>query len=273
MKNWTAANQSDRITYDDSGAGTPVVLLHAFPQTREMWTMQVEELTKRHRVITPDLYGFGGSSLPANGWRVDGMADAIADFLVGIGITEPIVLGGLSMGGYVALAFARRHPAKLRGLILADTKAEGDSAEAKEGRTKSMALVQEVGVAVLTEQMLPKILGLTTHQERPAIVAEVRRVGAEQSVDGVLAALTALRDRPDATPSLAAIRVPTLVIVGDEDLLTPPDVAKKLASAIPNTTLIDLPLSGHLSNLETPDLFNRAVASFLQTLIPTGSSS
>ena len=199
MKNWTVANQSDRITYDDSGAGTPIVLLHAFPQTREMWTMQVEELAKHHRVITPDLYGFGGSSLPEHGWTVEGMADAIAEFLLGIGITEPIVLGGLSMGGYVALAFARRHPEKLRGLILADTKAEGDSAEAKEGRTKSMALVQEVGVAVLTEQMLPKILGLTTHEERPAVVAEICRVGAEQSVEGVLAALTALRDRPLTT--------------------------------------------------------------------------
>ena len=170
------------------------------------------------------------------------------------------------MGGYAALAFARKYPDRLRGLVLADTKAEADTAEAKAGRDKMIALVRENTAAAVVEQMLPKLLGEFTRANRPDVVAEVRRIGSAQSVDGVAAALAALRDRPDATPTLPNIRVPTLVVVGAEDTLTPPDGAKKMADAIPDAKLVVIPTAGHLSNLECPAEFTTAVRMFLASL-------
>ena len=249
----------------EGGDGPPVVLLHAFPLCREMWAPQ-RTLADRFRVVTPDLFGFGGSPVPAAGWTTDSMADALAALLTGIGITDPVVLGGLSMGGYVALAFARKYPDRLRGLVLADTKAEADNAWAKAGRDKMIAFARESTAAAVAEEMLPKLLGETTRARRPEVVAEVRRIASAQTVDGVAAALAALRDRPDATPALGGIRVPTLVVVGAEDTLTPPDGAKKLADAIPGAKLEVIPTAGHLSNLECPAEFTTAVRMFLASL-------
>ena len=254
------------LMYDDAGSGPPLVLVHAYPQCREMWKPQLAGLADVARVIAPDVFGFGGTPLPDAGWSVDTMADALAAFLPAAGVSGPVVLGGLSMGGYVALAFARRHPDKLRGLILADTKAEPDNADAKAARDKAIEFARANTAAAVFEQMLPKALGETTRGSRPEVVAEAKRIASAQSVDGIAAALAALRDRPDATPGLAKIAVPTLVIVGAEDAITPPDVAKSMAAAIPNARLEEIPAAGHLSDLEAPDAFNAAVRAFLATL-------
>ncbi len=253
------------LAFTDTGSGTPVVLLHAFPLSRDMWAPQAS-LAERVRLITPDLYGFGGSPLPPGGWTVDSMADALAEWLTELQVSEPVVLGGLSMGGYVALAFARRHPGRLRGLILADTKAEADSAEARAGRDKMIAFVRENSAADVVEQLLPKLLGETTRTTNPAVADKVRSIGTPQTKDGVAAALAALRDRPDATPGLATIQVPTLVIVGTEDTLTPPAVAKALAGGIRGAMLTEIPGAGHLSNLEAPSEFNAAVQKFVASV-------
>ncbi|HVK18691.1 MAG TPA: alpha/beta fold hydrolase [Fimbriiglobus sp.] len=265
MDTWHSPDNLVTLAYESVGDGRPVVLLHAFPLCREMWASQ-RGLADRFRVVTPDLFGFGGSPVPAAGWTMDSMADALAAFLSGIGIDQPIVLGGLSMGGYAALAFARKYPDRLRGLVLADTKAEADNAWAKASRDKMITLVRENSAATVVEEMLPKLLGDFTRANRPAVVAEARRIGSAQSVDGVAAALAALRDRPDATPTLASIRVPTLVVVGAEDTLTPPDGARKMASAIPDVKVVVIPTAGHLSNLECPAEFTTAVRMFLASL-------
>ena len=165
------------------------------------------------------------------------------------------------MGGYVALAFARRHPQRLRALILADTRAEPDSAEA--GRAKTAELAKAGGAAAVFEDAAAKQLSEYTRSHRPEVVAEARRIAARQSADGVVAALAALRDRPDARPGLGAIRVPTLVLVGSDDAITPPAAARVLADGIPGATLVSLPTAGHLSNLETPDAFTAAVRTYL----------
>jgi pimeloyl-ACP methyl ester carboxylesterase len=264
MRFWRAPHDRAVVAYDEFGAGYPLVLLHAFPLCRQMWAPQAAALAAGRRVITPDLFGFGGSPVPVGGWTVDSMADALAAFLPGIGAADPVVLGGLSMGGYVALAFARRHPDRLRGLILADTRAEADTPEAKASRDKMIALAEETSAATVTDQMIPKLLGDTTRSTRPAVVAEVKRMGAAQAADGLAAALVALRDRPDATPALAAIRVPTLVLVGLEDTATPPDAARTLASAINGAKLVEVPAAGHLSNLESPTAFNSALQEYLR---------
>jgi pimeloyl-ACP methyl ester carboxylesterase len=265
MDTWHTPDNRVTLAYESVGDGRPVVLLHAFPLCREMWAAQ-RGLADRFRVVTPDLFGFGGSPVPAAGWTMDAMAEALAAFLPGIGIDQPVVLGGLSMGGYAALAFARKYPDRLRGLVLADTKAEADTAEAKTNRDKTIAFARENSAEAVVEQMLPKLLGDFTRANRPNVVAAVRRIGSAQSVDGVAAALAALRDRPDATATLSHIRVPTLVAVGAEDTLTPPDGAKKMADAIPDAKLEVIPTAGHLSNLECPSEFTTAVRMFLATL-------
>lgn len=254
------------IRYDAAGSGQPVVLVHAFPLDRSMWRPQVAALADRYRVIAPDVFGFGESGLPAGGWTVDSMAAAVVKLLDNLGVSGPVVLGGLSMGGYVAMAFARRFPDRLRGLILANTRAEADSAEGKASREKAIALARERGTAAVFEQMLPKMLSERSRTERRALVEKVERTAAAQSVDAVAAALAAMRDRPDATAGLGTVTVPTLVIAGELDTITTPDASRTIAGLVPGARMETIPSAAHLSNMEAPDEFTRHVRVFLDSL-------
>ena len=259
----TIRTVSGRIMgYDDFGAGRPLVLLHAYPLSREMWRPQIAALSRDFRVLAPDLPGFGDSAGFADDPSIDGMAAAVAEFLDAISVTEPVALGGLSMGGYVAMAFARKYPDRLRALILADTRAEPDDATAKANRDKSIAFALDKSAADVIEQMLPRMVSAETRTERPEVVAEVRRIAGAQSVAGIVNALKALRDRPDARPELDNNGIPTLVLVGAEDALTPPSLSQDLAVRTRGSMEI-IPGAGHLSNLERPDAFNEAVRRFL----------
>lgn len=254
------------LEMDDIGSGLPVVLLHAFPLSRAMWQPQRGMLADLCRLITPDLPGFGGSPLLGDTPSVDGMADAVAETLDSLGITGPIVLGGLSMGGYVAFAFARKYPDRLAGLILADTRAEPDDDAAKANRDKLIGLASTSPASTIIDQMLPKLLGTSTPDRRPDLVELVRRIGAEQRPAGILAAVQALRDRPDSRPLLREIRVPTLVLVGREDVLTPPAMAESMAKGIAGAKLVILEEAGHLSNMEQPVAFSDAVRRFVAAI-------
>jgi pimeloyl-ACP methyl ester carboxylesterase len=248
------------IGYDEAGTGAPLVLLHAFPLDRTMWRPQLTGLADGARVIAPDLPGFGES--PPAPFTVEGVADTVAEFLTAREIPKAVVCG-LSMGGYVALALARKHPDTLLGLVLADTRAGVDDTNAKANRTKSIALVREKGSAALFEAMAPRVLSEHTHAANPAVVAQVKSIAAKQPAASVVAALAALRDRPDANHGLKAIAVPTLVIVGEFDAVTPPLAAANLSAQICGSTLAHIPGAGHLSNVENPDAFNAAVRAFL----------
>jgi 3-oxoadipate enol-lactonase len=252
------------VAFEERGTGPVVVLLHAFPMCRWMWRPQLDALEREYRVLTPDFPGFGSTPTVA-GITIDAMADVTADFLAAVGVSEPVVLGGVSMGGYVAMAFARRHPARLRGLILADTKADPDDDAGRRARDKTLTALTDgtLTPAGLIEQMLLPLLGGTTRSTRPAVVAEVKKIGAAQPKDGLIAAVTALRDRPDAGPELGNIRVPTLILVGEQDAITPPDAAQRMAERIPGSRRVVIPAAGHLSNLEAPDAFTAAVREFL----------
>jgi 3-oxoadipate enol-lactonase len=252
--------------FDDVGAGMPVVFLHGFPLARTMWKAQLEELSDQCRCIAPDFRGFGGTSAALEGVSVDRLADDVALLLDALKITQPVVVCGLSMGGYVALAFARRHAGQLRGLILADTRAEADSPEARENRDKMIAFARLHPAGDVIEQMLTRLLGTESQMHHPEIADGVRAIAGKQSSAGIVAALHALRDRPDATAGLAAIRVPTLVVVGAEDVLTPPNAAESMVAAIPGSRYAKIAAAGHLSNLEQPEMFNAVVASFLSSL-------
>jgi pimeloyl-ACP methyl ester carboxylesterase len=254
-----------RISFDDLGHGPALVLLHAFPLSRLMWRPQVEALQGQYRVVAPDLRGFGGTCAFDAAASVDQMADDAARLLDELKL-DRVVLGGLSMGGYVALAFARLHAGRLRGLILADTKAEPDDEAGRANRDRLIAFAASGTGAAVVEQLLPKLVGPGTLVNRPDVVAEVRRIGGAQVAAGIIGALQALRDRPDARPGLSAIGVPTLVIVGTDDALTPPAVARELAGQIRGARLEEIEGAGHLSNLEQPERFTAAVRGFLASL-------
>lgn len=254
------------VEYDDAGAGKPVILLHAFPLSRAMWRPQLAALQNEWRVIAPDLPGFGGTSGFTAAPSVERMADGVAALLDALGVKEPVAVGGLSMGGYVALAFARRFPGRLRGLFLADTRAEADGAEARANRDRLIALTRARPVSEVFDQLLAKLVGDETRARRPQVVEEVRRIASAQTPEAVIAALQALRDRPNSVPHLSAIAVPALVLVGSDDSLTPPAVAETLAAGIAGSQLAVIQGAGHLANLEQPELFNTAVRTFLERL-------
>jgi pimeloyl-ACP methyl ester carboxylesterase len=251
------------LACDDVGRGKPVVLLHAFPLCRAMWRPQLEALRDTCRVIAPDLRGFGDSPLAEGAATAETMADDVAALLREKGVSEPVVLGGLSMGGYVAFAFVRKYADRLRGLILADTRAEADDDAARANRDKLIAFASANPAGAVVEQMLPRLVAPNAPAE---VVEEVRRLGSAQKPAGIVAALKALRDRPDSTSTLGQVRVPALVIVGKEDVLTPLALSEKMVALLPDARLHVIEGAGHLSNLEQPAAFNEAVRGFVQGL-------
>jgi len=245
-----------------TGTGPIVVLLHAFPLNSSMWEPQLAGSGDQFRILAPRLYDLNPrDDRPLN--SVDDMADAVADLLDQQSIREPVIVGGLSMGGYVALAFARRHAHRLRGLILADTKAGNDDAAGRANRERAIGVVQQQGVGALINEMMPKMISPASAQNQPQLAERIRSIALQQSPEEVVAAIAAMRDRPDSTELLGKITVPTLVIVGANDALTPPALSEAMARAIPNATLKVITGAGHMSNLEQPAEFNSAVASFV----------
>jgi pimeloyl-ACP methyl ester carboxylesterase len=251
------------LYHRDSGEGIPLVLLHAFPLSSAMWLAQREELADICRVITPDQRGFGGSPLDDDEPSLDAAADDVARLLDGKGL-DKVVLGGLSMGGYVVMAFLRRHPGRVSGLVLADTRA---GADAEAGREKRLAMAQTLTddpeSSVVVDQVLPTLLGPKTQSERPLVAGRTK--GFEQSAPpaAVAWAQRAMAARPDSFDTLRAVDVPTLVIVGEEDGLTPVAESEAIAEAVAGSQLVVLPRAGHLSALEDPEGFNAAVREFL----------
>ncbi len=254
------------VSYREAGKGPPVLLLHAFPLASAMWREQIRALQGNYHVAAPDVRGFGSTPAFTGPPSVDQMADDAAALLDELNITGPIVVGGLSMGGYVALAFARRHAARLRALVLADTRAEPDDAAGRANRDKMIEFASKNPSKAVIEQMLPKMVCAETLQKRPEVVEAVKHFASLQAPAGIVNALKALRDRPDATPFLRQIAVPTLVVVGRDDALTPVSTAEKLTAGIPGAKMVIIEKAGHLSNLEQPDGFNQAVRAFLAAL-------
>ena len=248
----------------------PVVLVHAFPLDGRMWESQRRGLGARTRVLVPDLPGFGVST----GNRVRPDLDCWADDLerrlaLSLG-PEPVVLCGLSMGGYVALRLSDRHPARVAALVLADTRARADDATGREARDRAIAAVRRDGVVGLVDDLVPR---LVAGAASPAVRKRVRRLALDQSPAAVIAALEAMRDRPDSTPVLARLRVPAVVIVGEHDELTPPREAATMAAAVGDGALHVIAGAGHLSSLERPDEFTAVVAGLLDRLAPAASIS
>jgi pimeloyl-ACP methyl ester carboxylesterase len=246
------------LAYEFYGTGKPLVLIHAFPFDGRMWSGTAQALVGHCRVIVPDMPGFGESTLGSGDRSIAGMADDVAVILDNLGI-ERVTVGGLSMGGYVALAFAARYPARLERLILADTRAAADSDVVRAGRADALALVAKQGVEALVERQVAALLSPAASED---LREQVRNLG-KQTPKGVSAGLRALRDRPDRQAELTSIACPTLVIVGKEDKISPSAEMSALASAISGARLVEIPGAGHLSNLENPNDFVAALKHFI----------
>lgn len=253
------------ISYDEAGSGEPLVLLHGFPHERTLWAPQLASPPAGTRLIAPDLPGFGDSSRLESP-SVDRWADWVAGLIDHLG-HERVILGGLSMGGYLCFAFWRRHPAKVRALVLADTKAGADDAAGRAKRVEMQALVRKDGSEAVAAKMITGMVGKTTREERPAVVATLDAMMRRASTDAVFDALEVLKERPDSTPTLATITVPALIVCGEEDALTPVAESRAMHEAIKGSRIGVIPRAGHASNLEDPKAFGRLLSSFVKATI------
>jgi 3-oxoadipate enol-lactonase len=247
------------------GDGPAVLFVHGYPLDRTLWQHPLGALTGFRR-IAPDLRGLGLSDAPDLGYSMATYADDLAALLDTLHV-DTVVMCGLSMGGYIALEFARRYRSRLRGLVLMDTRAEADTPEARKAREGAMLMARERGAAAIAQQMLPRLFAPGAPQTMPQAVERVRLMMEAAPVKGIVGALAAMRDRVDSVPTLATLEgLPTLVVVGDQDQVTPPAVARGLANAIPGAVLNVIPGAGHLPPIEQPLATTRVLTEFLQSL-------
>jgi pimeloyl-ACP methyl ester carboxylesterase len=239
-----------------------LVLIHAFPLNARMFEAQLALADRGWRVIAPQLRGFDGGTNDPPASTVDDYAADVIDLLDTLHIDEAVI-GGVSMGGYVAFAMFRHAPRYFQGIFLADTKSPGDTPEGVEGRKKMLRLVEEKGAAAVADEMLPKLLGETTRRTRPEVVERARGLILDNSTQAIAGAVRALMTRPDSTPLLPTIHCPALILVGEEDTVTPKAAAEEMHRGIAGSRMSTIPGAGHLTNLEDPLAFNSALAEFL----------
>jgi pimeloyl-ACP methyl ester carboxylesterase len=253
------------IAYAVAGEGPALLLLHAFPLGLAMWDEQEAALRAQNRVVRFDDRGFGGSAPGEGLLTMERIADDAVALLDHLGL-ERAAVAGCSMGGYAAFALVRRHPDRLRGLVLQDTRAGADDEEGRRNRAVLAERVLKEGAQVALDAFLPKLLGATTQKERPAVVERIRQMVLATPPRGIADALHGLAARADSSPTLREIRVPTLVVCGEEDTITPVAESEALARGIAGSRLEVIPRAGHLSNLENPEVYNGVLRRWLDSL-------
>ena len=251
------------IAYDDHGIGQPLLFLHAFPLNRSMWRGELNALLPdgHFRLVAPDWRGFGESDITPGISTMEQFADDVAGLMDALGMQNAI-LCGLSMGGYAAFAFLRKYPQRVKGLILADTRPGADTDEAKVNRENVAQLAETQGTGAIADFQLPRLISEVTRRHHPEVESRIRRMIEAATPQGIAAASRGMALRADSTDLLAGITCPTLVIVGEHDILTPPAVARDYAARIPNAQYVVIPYAGHLSNLEQPESFHQAIRGF-----------
>lgn len=247
------------LAYEERGHRAPLLFIHAFPLDHAMWQPQMGAFERNRRLIAPDLMGFGRSGA-AGHQTLDEHADDLVALLDELQVERAVAVG-LSMGGYVAMAMWRRHRERIAALVLADTRAAADGPDERAAREAAAESVARDGVAALVGGSIGRLLAPSA---APELVRDVEHMMLRQGKAGVIAALSAMARRPDSTPDLPAISVPTLVVVGTEDVVTPPEEAEEIAAAVPGAQLKAIPSAGHLSNLEEPGAFNAVLREFLE---------
>ncbi len=251
-----------KLHYEEHGQGVPVMLVHAFPLSGVMWQTQCAALEGNYRCIVPDMRGFGRSDMPPGPITMEQCADDLAGLLDVLGI-ERVVLGGLSMGGYIAFAFLRRYAGRVRALVLADTRTAADTEEGRAGRETNAQIAETQGASAIADMMIPILLSPTAP---PALQAQMRSMIEDNQPQGIAAALRGMALRPDSADLLPHIQVPTLIVCGQEDTLTTPAEMRTMHAAIPGSQFVEIAGAGHAANLEQPEAFNKALLVFLAGL-------
>lgn len=266
MSKGSARVRGIEMFYDDTeGGGATLLLLHGFPLDRSIWRGQTEALGGEFRVVAPDLRGFGETPLGTDSVSIEGMAEDVAALLDELSL-GPVILGGLSMGGYVAFEFFRKFPERVRALVLADTRPQADNEEGRRTREETAQRALKEGMVPIVEAMLPKLLSPETAERGGEVLEHVRAMILRMSPEGAAAALRAMAVRRDQTDLLPSIKVPTLIIVGSEDAITPLADSEAMNVKIEGSRLAVVEGAGHLSNVEQPEKFNRALVDFLRGL-------
>jgi len=250
------------LHYVEAGRGTPLLLVHGYPLDHMMWQGQLEGLADRYRVIAADLRGFGQSGVTPGLATMPRLADDLAELLTAIGVHEPVVFCGLSMGGYVGWQFALRHRERLAKLIQCDTRAVADNAETAAGRNSLADRVQKEGSAFVAETMLPKLFAPATLEAKAPCVEATRQVILRTSPQGIAAASRGMAQRPDMTGKLAQFDLPALLICGQHDAISPPAEMRGIAAQMPQARFVEIAGAGHMSPLEKPAEVNAAIREF-----------
>ena len=240
------------------GTGPAILLVHGYPLDGAMWSSVARRLSERFRVLKPDLPGHGENSLPPGG-TIDSYADFLSAVIDAAG--GPVGLAGFSMGGYVDLALVKRRPEQVSALALVDTRAEADDEATRARRDESIALLRQSGIEPVAEAMLGKLVSPQS-LAKSDLADRVRRILRRQNAAAYESDLAAMRGRPDFLSFLAQIAVPTLVVVGEEDVITPPDRARAMVDAIPGARFAMIPQAGHLTPMESPAAVAKALGDF-----------
>jgi 3-oxoadipate enol-lactonase len=254
------------MSFDDFGKGeTPIIFVHGFPFDKSSWAPQMAFMKKTQRVIAYDIRGFGATPLGKTKPSMRVYADDLVKFMDNMGIHKAIVCG-LSMGGYIVLNAVQRYPERFKALILSDTQSIADTKEAEKKRYQTIEQIKTDALAVFTEGVLKNVFCANSRAHKTEVIGKIKEVILSTPQETIIAALTALAERTDMTASLKDIPIPTLIICGKEDSMTPPNQAEALHFAIKNSSLHIIENAGHLSNLEQPDAFNKHLAGFIATL-------
>ncbi|GAC1302152.1 MAG: alpha/beta fold hydrolase [Ktedonobacteraceae bacterium] len=256
------------LAYDDHGIGQPVLFLHAFPLNRSMWEGEIRVLLaeERYRLVALDWRGFGESDVASGMVTMEQLADDVAGLMDTLGMQDA-VLCGLSMGGYATFAFLRKYPQRVKALILADTRPGADTEEAKANRENVARVAEAEGTEAIANLQIPKVIADYTRQQHPEVEIRIRQMINAATTQGIAAASRGMAQRADSSDLLATLSCPTLVLVGEQDVLTPPEVARDYAAKIKNVQFVTIANAGHLSNLEQPQAFLQAVSDFLRNAL------
>ncbi len=251
------------LEVEDHGEGVAVILLHGFPLSSAIWTPVRTAVEQAARLITPDLRGFGSSGKPATGYGIEDLAGDVVRLADAVEV-DRFVLGGHSMGGYVALRVAAAWPERVAGLILMDTRAEADAPQGRDRRDAGIARIAAGEVSAFLDEFVAGLVGPTSRARAPRVLAELRAIAAEAAAEALSGCLAGMRDRPDSSALLPTLDMPALVIVGQDDLLTPPASSRAMAAALPRAALVEIPSAGHTPSMERPIPTAEAILGYLR---------
>ncbi len=253
------------LSYTDRGKGLPILLLHAFPLSSRMWEGEILRFQDQFRMIVPDLPGFGQSPRQEKP-SIAHMAKSVAALLDDLNVQEQVVVCGLSMGGYVLFEFLNQFPSRVRAAGLFSTRAAADSTEVREKRFKTIEMIDRMGPGPFIEKILPNLLGKTTVETNLSVVEKVRGMILQNDAGGITDALRAMAERRDFTQFLSTIKIPVLVLSGEEDTFVPVKEAEAMHLEIKGSEFKIIPKAGHLINFESPGLFQQYFKDFLGRL-------